>query len=478
MEMHQQGANATNRRHFLIICFPVQGHINPALQLAKTLAHGGAKVTFTTTGRGLQRVHETLPSLNGLSYVSFYDGLDPESADGFSSFMADLMKAGSENLLKILEKFVEMGQKVDCLVYSFILPWAARVARAVKVPSAFLSIQCATAFSIYHRFFNGHDGIYSVNGGIKDVLETSVSVEIAQLPLFSATDLPTFLLPDDPSNTFMIPLMQEHIQELEIDAEPCVFVNTFEELEEDAIRTFKDKMNLIAVGPLIPSAFTRGDVNGSTEKSYGADLFHKNDDYFQWLDDKDEHSVIYISFGSIVVLKKEQKEEILQGLREIKRPFLWVIRTTDREQEYIQKSLEHEVKNGDGLIVPWCSQMEVLAHKSIGCFVTHCGWNSTLESLFSGVPMICCPHFSDQTTNAKMVEEVWGTGVRARVNGDVVIGRDEFKRCLEMVMGDGERGREIRYHCKKWRGMAMEVVKEGGSTNKNLKCVVDGHYKV
>lgn len=125
-------------------------------------------------------------------------------------------------------------------------------------------------------------------------------------------------------------------------------------------------------------------------------------------------------------------------------------------------------------MVPWCSQIEVLTHKSIGCFVTHCGWNSTLESLFSGVPVIGCLHFSDQTTNAKMVEEVWGTGVRARVNGDVVIGRDVFKRCWEM--GDGERGREIRYHCEKWRGLALVVVKEGGSTNNNFKCALDKNY--
>ncbi|KZV34882.1 crocetin glucosyltransferase, chloroplastic-like [Dorcoceras hygrometricum] len=356
---------SNNRRNFLIICFPLQGHINPALQLAKNLAHEGANVTFSTTGSGLRRAHQTLPSIKGLSYISFYDGLDHESADGFSAFMADLRKAGSENLQELLEKFVEMGQKVDCLVYSFLLPWAGRVARAMNVPSAFLSIQCATAFSIYHRFFNGQD-----------------------------------------------------------------------ELEEDAIRTFKDTMNVVPIGPLIPSAFTSG--NDSKDKSYGGNMLDKNNDYIQWLD-------------------KKMK-------------VLW----TDRDIDYIKESLENEVENEDGLIVPWCSQMEVLTHKSVGCFVTHCGWNSTLESLVSGVPVICCPHFSDQTTNAKMVEEVWATGVRARVNGQVVTGRDEFKRCLEMVMGDGD----IRCRCKKWKSLAMEAVQEGGSTNRNLKLVVDGNYKL
>ncbi|KAG5589098.1 hypothetical protein H5410_039612 [Solanum commersonii] len=51
---------------------------------------------------------------------------------------------------------------------------------------------------------------------------------------------------------------------------------------------------------------------------------------------------------------------------------------------------------------------------SIGCFLTHCGWNSTLESISLGVPMVAIPQWTDQPTNAKLVKDVWEIGVRAK----------------------------------------------------------------
>ncbi|KAJ4723079.1 Glycosyltransferase [Melia azedarach] len=107
--------------------------------------------------------------------------------------------------------------------------------------------------------------------------------------------------------------------------------------------------------------------------------------------------------------------------------------------------------NEEGLIVLWCSQMEVLNHLSLECFLTHCGWNSTLESLMAGVPVVCYPQFSDQLMNAKMVEELCRIGVRVKVNEEGIAKREEIKKCVEMVMGGGENGKEMRLNAKKWR---------------------------
>ncbi|XP_047942922.1 UDP-glycosyltransferase 75C1-like [Salvia hispanica] len=221
-------------------------------------------------------------------------------------------------------------------------------------------------------------------------------------------------------------------------------------------------INVIAIGPLI-----------ATSNSFGGDLDNEDKNYLQWLDSKQEKSVVYIPFGSLVVLSNEQKVEILKGLVERKRPFLWVVRSLDSEEEEVKNMFEQEIRNCDGMILTWCSQTEVLSHKSIGCFVTHCGWNSTLEGLVSGVPLIGCPHYSDQTTNAKLVEDVWGNGVRARMNGEVVMKREELGKCLDVVMGEEERGKEIRKRAWLLRGMAMDAVKDGGSTYNNLRKVID-----
>ncbi|KAL8525289.1 hypothetical protein ACS0TY_014787 [Phlomoides rotata] len=300
--------------------------------------------------------------------------------------MADFKRFGSEDLTKILQKYRDAGRPVTCVVYSCLVAWASTVARDMHVPSAFLAIQCAAAFAIYHRFYNG--------SGIQ-------SVDIEGLPLFTSSDLPTFLLPDNPLNPSLSPMMLENFQEHDRNPNSLILLNTFEELEQEAIKALIDnKLNVIAIGPLIPSAFSDG--NDSTDKSFGGDLFGKNEGCFRWLDSKPEKSVVYVAFGSLVEMDKEGKMEILHGLKESKRPFLWVIRSSnngvEEEEEEMKKMIETEVDSENGMIVPWCSQVEVLHHKSVGSFVTH-GWNSTFESLICGVPIIGCPHISDQPTN-------------------------------------------------------------------------------
>ena len=103
----------------------------------------------------------------------------------------------------------------------------------------------------------------------------------------------------------------------------------------------------------------------------------------------------------------------------------------------------------------------------------HCGWNSTIESLAAGIPVVGLPQFADQKTNAKMIEEVWRNGVRARVNEVGIVEAEEIRRCLEVVIGSGEGGQEIRSNAKKWRGLALDAVKVGGSSHNNLKAFLE-----
>ncbi|XP_031111836.1 UDP-glycosyltransferase 75C1-like [Ipomoea triloba] len=126
-----------------------------------------------------------------------------------------------------------------------------------------------------------------------------------------------------------------------------------------------------------------------------------------------------------------------------------------------------------GKIVHWCGQVEVLQHPSVGCFFTHCGWNSMLECLTSGVPVVACPVWNDQLSNAKLVQDVWKSGVRVGVNEEGVVTADEFKRCIECVMGGGENGEELRKNAKKWKDLAKAATKEDGSSYLNLKAYID-----
>ncbi|KAJ6734886.1 GLUCOSYL/GLUCURONOSYL TRANSFERASES [Salix purpurea] len=316
--------------------------------------------------------------------------------------MAELERVGSQTLTELLLSLSKEGNPVSYLIYTLLLPWAADVARYMSIPSAFLCIQSTTAFALCYCFFEEEDGVDE-----SDDKRPPGSIEMHGLPLFTSRDIPSFLLPDDPHASTLIPVYQQHIQALKKDSNPCVLLNTSDSLEEEAIRVISS-LNPIPIGPLVSYAFL--DENNSTD-------------------------------------------------------------STCSDSREFEEKIKDKVNEGVGLIVPWCSQMEVLTHESIGCFMMHCGWNSTVESLATGVPVVGFPQFSDQTTNAKMVEEVWRTGARARVNEEGTLEAEEIERCLEMVMG--QRGEEMRRNAKKWKALTLEAVMEGGSSYNNLKAFLE-----
>ncbi|XAR62521.1 Crocetin glucosyltransferase [Bertholletia excelsa] len=380
--------------------------------------------------------------------------------------MLTIRTKSSHKLREIIAASAAEGRPITCLVYTLLLPWAEEVARDSHIPSALLWIQSATVLDVYYYYFHDYEEIIA-----KNCSDPSWSIELPGLPPFSGRDLPSFLLPSTPEPyRFALPSFKEQLDTLDKETNPKILVNTFDALEPDALKAIQE-YNLLAVGPLIPSAFLDGE--DPTDTSFGGDLFHKSGNYIEWLNSMPESSVVYVSFGSILSHPKQQMEEIASGLLGSQRPFLWVKRVPQNGEEEEEKLSCLQELEKQGMIVPWCSQLEVLTHPSLGCFVSHCGWNSTLESLASGVPVVAFPHWTDQGTNAKLIEDVWKTGVRVKAKEDGIVEGDELKKCIEEVMGDGERGGEMRQNAKMWRDLAREAVKEGGSSDRNLRAFAE-----
>ncbi|XP_059275906.1 UDP glycosyltransferase 9-like [Lycium ferocissimum] len=226
------------------------------------------------------------------------------------------------------------------------------------------------------------------------------------------------------------------------------------------------KWPIKTIGPLIPSTYLTKTHNDNGKEDSRIHLFKPDyESCMKWLHERDDNSVIYVSFGSAAGVEQEQMEELAYALKEINQYFLWVVR--DSEEHKLPKDFKSESLE-KGLIVKWCNQLDILNHKAIACFLTHCGWNSTLEALSMGVPMIAIPQFVDQMTHAKFIEDVWKVGVRPKLNKKEIVTREEISTCIDEVV-HGKRGKEFKRNALKWKDLAKQSMFEGGSSRKNIE---------
>ncbi|KAL6548695.1 hypothetical protein OROGR_008461 [Orobanche gracilis] len=226
---------------------------------------------------------------------------------------------------------------------------------------------------------------------------------------------------------------------------------------------------MLTIGSTVPSFYLDNRVED--DKTYDINLLHSDSPTTinNWLNTKPPSSVVYVAFGSTVDLPKVQMVEIAWALRNTNFYFLWVIRDSK-----IQESLPEEFLHASrekSLFGHWSPQLEVLSNKAVGCFFTHGGWHSTTEALGLGVPMVVFPQWTDQTMNAKLIQDVWQVGVRVGVGSDGIARREEIESCIREVMEE-EKGKEMKRNAIKWKDLAKEAVSEGGTSDINVEIFI------
>ncbi|KAL7219520.1 hypothetical protein ACSBR2_012556 [Camellia fascicularis] len=289
----------------------------------------------------------------------------------------------------------------------------------------------------------------------------SSPVSIPGLPLLELKDMPSFSYVHGSYPAYFELVLNQFSN---VDKADYVLVNTFYQLEAQVVDSMSKLVSpLMTIGPTIPSSYLDNQLENDND--YGLDLYHLDPSACtSRLSTKPKGSVVYVSFGSMADLGEEQMEELAWGLLESNFYFLWVVR--DSEKEKLPTKFKQETL-GKGLLVGWCSQLEVLSSESMGCFFSHCGWNSTVEALSLGVPMVAIPQWTDQLTNAKFVQDVWKVGVRVKVDEKGIVRREEVEACIREVM-EGEKGKEMKENAEKWRDAAKQAVSIGGTSNRNI----------
>lgn len=278
-------------------------------------------------------------------------------------------------------------------------------------------------------------------------------------------DLPSFLRTTDPEDVMLSFAMGVVERASKASA---IILNTYDTLEYKVLE---------ALSSMFPPIYTIGPNHLLVNKivpqntilsSIGSSLWKEEPECLRWLDSKEPDSVVYVNFGSITVMTPQQLVEFAWGLANSKKPFLWTIRPdlVKDDTALFPSEFARETKQR-GLFVSWAPQEEVLNHQSIGGFLTHGGWNSTIESLSAGVPMVIWPFFADQQTNCWFSCTQWGVGLEIDSN----VKRSEVEKLVRELMS-GEKGKEMRKNAMEWKRKAEEATGPRGSSLLNLEKLV------
>ncbi|XP_050895019.1 limonoid UDP-glucosyltransferase-like [Lathyrus oleraceus] len=439
--------------HILLVSFPAQGHINPLLRLAKSLAAKGISVIFTTTakaGKTMQTANYVTIGDGSLSFQFFDDGLPDDESINLLAHCEEVELVGRKFVSQMIKNHADSNKPISCIINNSFFPWVSDVALEHDIPSALLWTNSSAVFTVCYNY------VHKLVPFPTDE-EPYIDVELPFLAL-KYNEIPDFIHPFFPYPS-LGKLISEPLRDLS--KVFCVFVDTYEELEYDFIEYISE--NSIPIRPIGP-LFINPAIKGATSID--------DCETVEWLNRKPKGSVVYVSFGTVVNHTQEQVHEIAYGILNSQVSFLWAI----KQHEDLPNGFLEETC-GIGKVVKWCSQEEVLAHPSVGCFITHCGWNSSMEALASGVPVLAFPVWGDQLTNAKFLVDVFGIGIRLGCDGKKLVKRDEVKKCLLEAMA-GEKAEELKQNGSKWKKTAENAVAAGGSSDRHIDAFIEDIKKL
>ncbi|EXB30467.1 UDP-glycosyltransferase 76E2 [Morus notabilis] len=437
--------NQISRRLVLVPC-PYEGHLNPMLQLGTVLHSKGFSITIAHTIYNSPNPH----NLPDFSFLPFPDGLSDH--DLASSDVVAHILTINDNCKKTFERRIEQlmeekrlqGEIISCIISDELMSFAEDAANNLKLPSIILRTTSAATTFARCRLVTIKE-----EGGIPFPFQGPFSHDLVPgLHPLRFKDLPFSPSPDFERFVRLIAIAYNKR------TSSAIIWNTMTCLEQSTL----DQVQQQSEVPVFPI----GPIYKMAAANICSGLIKDDRSCLSWLDKQPHNSVIYVSsLGSLASIGEREVSEIASGLANSEQRFLWVIRPDSiRSSHWIEllpKGFQ-DVVGDKGCIVRWAPQREVLAHPAVGGFWSHCGWNSTLESITEGVPMICKPWFSDQRVNARYVSHVWRVGLELEE-----LEREEIERVVRRLMLDDE-GKEMRERAKELKEKIEVSTREGGSS--------------
>ncbi|XP_054802120.1 UDP-glycosyltransferase 73C12-like isoform X2 [Prosopis cineraria] len=469
--------------------FTEKRHLLPMGDLARLVARRNVKVTIMTTPLNAIRVRANIDrERKSGSSITFQLFRFPNAEAGLPEGCESLDTLPSTDLLVNFTKalcmlqdpveqlFEELSPTPTCIIFDKHLPFVADIAKKLKVPRiTFDGTNCFTLLcnrSLYKS--KVYENVSKSEPFVVPGLPHRIVFKKSQLPeLFTV------------NRGQQLGDLREKIREAE-EAACGMIVNSFEELEDEYVKEYRrvTGRKVWCVGPV--SISNKDDMDKAQRGN--TDSNQEEGHCLKWLDSCPARSVIYVCLGSLNRVTPEQLMELGLGLEATKRPFIWVLRcsykTEEMEKLLKEDGLEERVKARGLIIRGWMPQVLILSHKAIGSFLTHCGWNSTLEGICSGVPLITYPQFAEQFYNEKVAVQLLEIGVRLGVENAVHFGEEEkygvqvkkekVKEAIEKVMGEeDEESERIRERARNFAEKANKAMQKGGSSYLNLSLLIE-----
>ncbi|CAL1411789.1 unnamed protein product [Linum trigynum] len=463
--------------HVLMVPHPAQGHIFPMLKLAQKLANEhGIAVTVANLEFIHRKIAEQSCGTGMIRLVSVPDGFEsPGDADDWLKMAECLEKVVPVQLRKLLEKQKESAvgcdgdgheQEISWVIADAFASAAFVVATEMGIKTAALWTASMDNLALLLRLPQLIEaGTIDENGFLLNNLE-SISLSYG-IPAWKINEL-TWNSPGAPDDTQKFLFTRFYINVSRYSQLfGCLLVNSFHELETSACQMFPDTL---PIGPLVSEPDSRRHNNNNNNVVPSGSFWQQDSTCVPWLDEQPPDSVLYVAFGSITVVSQQQFSEFALGLEMTGKPFLWVIRpdfVKGSTAEFPQGFWERV--GGRGKVVGWANQEAVLSHPATACFVSHCGWNSTLDGLCAGVPFLCWPYFVDQFHNRDSICEAWKVGLNLKADDETgMVTSSEIASKVGRLLSDDT----IRCNSLRLRGSARDSVTEGGSSSFNFASFV------
>nr|BBM96381.1 UDP-glucose:anthocyanidin 3-O-glucosyltransferase [Matthiola incana] len=443
---------STRDSHVAVLAFPFGTHAAPLLAVVRRLASAAPTTLFSffnTTPSNSSLFSNDLPA-----NIKFHDVADGVP-DGYvftgrpQEAIELFLKAAPEIFRReIAAAETEVGRKVKCLLTDAFFWFAADMAEEMNATWVAFWTAGPNSLSahLYTDLIRETIGVNEVDGKKEETLGF-----ISGMEKIRVKDTPEGVVFGNLNSVFSNTL---HQMGLALPRASAVFLNSFEEIDPTLTHTLRTKFkHYLNIGPLALSSQTET-------------LVHDPHGCLAWMGKRSPASVAYISFGTVMTPPPGELVAIAQGLESSKVPFVWSLK--EKNMVHLPKGFLERTSE-QGIVIPWAPQVELLKHDATGVLVTHCGWNSVLESVSGGVPMICRPFFGDQRLNGRAVEVVWEIGMTI-ING--VFTKEGFEKCLDQVLVQDD-GKKMKGNAKKLREQAQEAVSTKGSSSENFKGLLD-----